>query len=231
MSKYIFLSSVWMIGSALAVNCGDFSDETLADMGDGDQKILSVHDNMLTIGQPGIWNLTTPLDSTCSAVIDFQGAGKPNYPPCNLVGKVWQTSIGTIQLEFTDKTGTITKDPTYPLNIWTSLKSEPAANHCASFAASQFQDLHDGDVKTVRVHNGEIKMGQAGIWSLKTSLDGKTCQAMIDFSTTTKPDQPPVPLLAEVFTADGGNVMIVFTDPSATLNKDPSYPLNIWIRV
>jgi hypothetical protein len=64
--------SVFGITTSTATDCGDYSSITLADMGDGDRKIMSVHGYLLTIGQPGLWNLTSTLDATCSAVIDFK---------------------------------------------------------------------------------------------------------------------------------------------------------------
>jgi len=55
---------------------------------------------------------------------------------------------------------------------------------------------------------------------------------------STKPDQPPVPLIATVVkasseTASDPNqrMMLVFTDPSGELNEDSTYPLNIWEAV
>jgi hypothetical protein len=123
------------------------------------------------------------------------------------------------------------QDPTYPLNIWTSLNPKLAASKCASFSAAKFQDIHDGDIKSVSLDaDGTLQMSQKDIWSLETNLDEKLCTAVIDFSKTSKPAFPPVPLLAEVFTSDD-DIMIWFSDPSATLNKNPEYPLTIWIKV
>jgi hypothetical protein len=123
------------------------------------------------------------------------------------------------------------QDPTYPLNIWTSLNPKPATSKCASFSAAKFQDIHDGDIKSVSLSDeGTFSMSQKDIWSLETNLDEKSCKAVIDFSKTSKPAFPPVPLLAEVFISDD-DIMIGFSDPSATLNKNPEYPLNIWVKV
>ena len=54
---------------------------------------------------------------------------------------------------------------------------------------------------------------------------------IFDFSKCAKPDKPPVPLKATVRMASGGRVLIEWTDPSATLNPDPAYPLNVWLTV
>lgn len=120
--------------------------------------------------------------------------------------------------------------------MWTSTVPQAAQAPCAQdFPDTKFQDLHDGDVKTVSLSGSTLTMGQEGIWSLTTTVDPKTCQAIVDFSTTTKPDQPPVPLVATVAVAVGAAgdeaVQIIYTDETGELNDDPVYPLNIWQAV
>ncbi|GMH73728.1 hypothetical protein TrRE_jg1735, partial [Triparma retinervis] len=149
------------------------------------------------------------------------------------------TGAGTIIFEFTDKTGTISEDSDYPLNLWTSTEPLPNVESCLVFDSMKFQDMHDGDVKNVELNaGGQLTMGQEGVWSLTTQVDPITCQATVDFSKSDKPDQPPVPLIATVIKASGETsadpnqrVMLVFTDPSGELNADPMYPLNIWEAV
>lgn len=226
--------------SALSKSCGTFDNMLVADMGDGDQKYVTLEGDQLTLGQPEIWNLTTTVDfATCSATVDFSKSDKPEQPPCPLEAQILQTGVGTIILEYTDKTGTISDDPDYPLNLWTSTEPLPNVESCLIFDSMKFQDMHDGDVKNVELNaGGQLTMGQEGIWSLTTQVDPITCQATVDFSQSTKPDQPPVPLIATVTKASGETsadpnqrTMLVFTDPSGELNTDPSYPLNIWEAV
>ena len=219
--------------------CGGFDKVTFADMGDGDEKIVSVEGLTLTLSQTEpLWNLTATLDDTdCTASIDFSKSDKPGYPPVPIIAHLLDTSVGTMEIEFTDNTGELNEDPTYPLNVWATVDPLGNDEKCATFDATNFQDLHDGDVKSVSVSStGELKMGQEGIWDLTTSVDPVTCQATIDFSLTTKPDQPPVPLIATVVVAKGrdpleARTQLVFTDPSGQLNPDSAYPLNIWEAV
>ena len=222
--------------------CGTFNKLTFADMGDGDEKIVSVAGLSLTLSQnEPLWNLTATLDEAdCTASIDFSKSDKPGYPPVPIIAQILQTSVGTIEIEWTDNTGSLNEDSTYPLNIWTTVELLGNTNKCATFDATKFQDLHDGDVKSVSVSStGELKMGQEGIWDLTTTVDPVTCQAIIDFSLTTKPDQPPVPLIATVIVASGETqedpkeprIQLVFTDNTGTLNDDSTYPLNIWEAV
>jgi len=62
------------------------------------------------------------------------------------------------------------------------------------------------------------------------SLDA-ACSATVDFSTTAKPDQPPVPLRVAVSVLTGADkasrVIMTWTDPSGSLAA-AGYPLNIW---
>ncbi|GMH90031.1 hypothetical protein TL16_g11643 [Triparma laevis f. inornata] len=239
-STLALLSSFTVGVAAQSKSCGTFNNMLVADMGDGDQKYVTLVDDQLTLGQPGIWNLTTTVDfDTCVATVDFSKSDKPEQPPCPLNAQILQTGVGTIILEYTDSTGTINTDSTYPLNLWTSTEPLPNVESCLVFEQTKFQDMHDGDVKNVELTaGGQLTMGQEGIWSLTTQVDPITCQATIDFSQSTKPDQPPVPLIATVVKASGETasdlnqrMMLVFTDPSGELNEDSEYPLNIWEAV
>ena len=52
----------------------------------------------------------------------------------------------------------------------------PAAAPCAEFGALQFQDMHDGDVKSMSIADGVLSLGQRGIWNLSTTVDPTTCE-------------------------------------------------------
>jgi len=195
----------------------------------------------LSQGSPVAWTLSTQINlDTCVATVDFSKSKKPAFPPVPLAVTLLQSTAGTLLLEFTDPSGTLNPDPEYPLNVWTTHPELPAAEPCASFADTHFQDLHDGDIKVVSVVEGThdplvLRMGQPGVWNLTAAVDPRTCKATIDFSKSAKPAFPPVPLLASVTVATGNDrrrrVVVTFTDPSKTLNPDPEYPLNIWESV
>lgn len=109
----------------------------------------------------------------------------------------------------------------------------PAADACATFPALQFQDLHDGDIKTVSLDaNHVLTMGQPGVWNLTTKVDPKTCKATVDFSKSAKPKFPPVPLVASISVATGNDrrprFMLTYTDPTKTISPSPDFPLNMW---
>jgi hypothetical protein len=99
-----------------------------------------------------------------------------------------------------------------------------------------FADVHDGDAKDVEITTRDgrwfLTLSQeTPRWHLTAELDATTSTALVDFSKSSKPDKPPVPLQATVRTASGGRVLIEWTDPSGTLNPDPAYPLNVWLSV
>ena len=104
------------------------SSATMADMHDGDQKrvAVSADGSTLTItpfGNNQTWTTSAALSADCTAVVDFNVPGKPSPPPCNLLGTLYSlTTPGSdtpsAALGFTDKTGTITDDPNFPLNYW-----------------------------------------------------------------------------------------------------------------
>jgi len=228
--KFSLLALALAASTATARPCvTSLPSQVLADMGDGDEKIVTIANGELTLAQKEpLWNVTATLDDDCSAMIDFSKSDKPGYPPVPLKVAVYlESSIDTTILEYTDPSATLNPDSTYPLNLWTATTPQPASAPCPSFSEMKFQDMHDGDVKNVSVDaEGTLTMGQDG-WTISTKVDSKSCQATVDFSKSTKPDQPPVPLLATVVQADD-KVMLVFTDPSGELNTDSDYPLNIW---
>jgi len=120
------------------------SDLVVADMHDGDQKAITFQSCECTVpcectmtikphANNQTWQVQVPLhvtESTVSGVVDFNVPGKPGPPPCNLTvtlfvergGRHGQSTYGEKRtLEFTDHTGTITKDPHFPLNTWVEL--------------------------------------------------------------------------------------------------------------
>ena len=110
--------------------CGKLSQVAFADMHDGDQKLVSIHHDDMTI-QPAdsqeTWIVHAKLDSSaCTATVDFDVPGKPSPPPVPLLLTVWSMStIGhghasKLTMEFTDPSETIApKD--MPLNHWVQL--------------------------------------------------------------------------------------------------------------
>ena len=104
------------------------------------------------------------------------------------------------------------------------------AASCGSFT-NAFADMHDGDVKNVTVsEDGHLSISQTApvSWSLSVPLNLSSCTALVDFSKSAKPQHPPVPLRVSLKQTTVGTMMIEFTDPSGTLNKDTDYPLNVW---
>ena len=249
--------------TTFATTCSSFPFASFADMHDGDVKNITVtKDGVLTMSQdyPVPWDLTVDLDpSDCTAIVDFSKSKKPAHPPVPLKIRLRKTSVGTNVLEFTDPSGTINPDSNYPLNVWTTEHEMlPAKGSCiTSLPPTSFQDMHDGDVKIVSISNGMLTMGQTGIWNLTTPLDSKDCKALIDFSKTSKPAKPPVPLVVSVAVAfsesrrpgegsvmspekkrengredgSGRNVIMTWTDPSKTISTKAWYPLNLWMDV
>jgi hypothetical protein len=223
------------IASGATTQCPSVSG-AFADMHDGDAKNVSVSAGFVTISQdaPVAWDLTVPLNlSECSAVIDFSKSKKPAHPPVPLKATFRRTSVGTTLLEFTDPSSTIAPDKDFPLNLWTTAPDSPATpSQCAEFPSTVFNDMHDGDNKTVSLANGMLTLGQAGIWNLTTPINTSTCQATVDFSKTTKPAKPPVPLVVTVAMQagfGGKGFVMTWRDPSSTISPSAAYPINMWL--
>jgi hypothetical protein len=76
------------VAALAAAGCpeGEF---IVGDMGDGDQKLVTIKGASLTIGPHAnneSWVIKTKYDlKTCSAMIDFHVKGKPNPPPAGVV--------------------------------------------------------------------------------------------------------------------------------------------------
>mmetsp|Transcript_2189 Transcript_2189/g.3603 ORF Transcript_2189/g.3603 Transcript_2189/m.3603 type:complete len:140 (-) Transcript_2189:145-564(-) len=97
-----------------------------ADMHDGDMKQVAIADGVMTItpyGNNQTWTTSAKYCSMmCTADVDFNVEGKPSPPPCNLTATVYEltnpAAEGMTAIGFTDPTGTITDDASYPLNYW-----------------------------------------------------------------------------------------------------------------
>ena len=101
-------------------------------MHDGDQKTVTVDPETkgVTIrphGNNQTWTVETAIDDEkCTAVVDFNVPGKPGPPPVNLTASIYAMlskglHIAKHAVEFTDPSGTLSKDPHYPLNCWISV--------------------------------------------------------------------------------------------------------------
>ena len=124
--------------AASAVRCLDVleigSSVVVADMHDGDQKKVQMLTNPMSLritphGNHQTWSVLAPLNLTdCTATVDFRVPGKPGPPPCVLKASLRQllqpstkNTKPPVAIGFTDPSGTIQKDPTYPLNYWVEL--------------------------------------------------------------------------------------------------------------
>ena len=117
------------ISSASAIPCTSWPDGkgiVFADMHDGDMKKVTLVGNKLTIvphGNNQTWSVETTVGDKCTAVVDFNVPGKPGPPPVNLTASIYAMLSKGLQMakhavEFTDPSGTLSKDPHYPLNCW-----------------------------------------------------------------------------------------------------------------
>lgn len=119
-------------------------DFVVADMHDGDMKRITFGkmstDTTVPMmirphGNNQTWTVELTMnvsDSKVEGIVDFHVPGKPNPPPCNLTVALWtEVAGGNMKgdqkrtLEFTDHTGTITHDPTFPLNTWVEIPAKP----------------------------------------------------------------------------------------------------------
>ena len=122
--------------AASAIRCLDVlaigSSVVVADMHDGDQKKVQMLTNPMSLritphGNKQTWSVLAPLNLTdCTATVEARVPGKPGPPPCVLKASLRQllqpsTNSTSVAIGFTDPSGTITKDPTYPLNYWVEL--------------------------------------------------------------------------------------------------------------
>ena len=122
------LSRVLLAACALTTaNAGVMPKTLFADMHDGDAKDVEITTRdgrwFLTLSQETPrWHLTMELDATTStALVDFSKSAKPDRPPVPLQATVRTASGGRVLIEWTDPSGTLNPDKTYPLNVWLSV--------------------------------------------------------------------------------------------------------------
>ena len=119
------LSRNLLAACALATARAGVMPKTLfADMHDGDAKDVEITTRdgkwflMLSQDTPH-WHLTTELDAkTSTALVDFSKSAKPDKPPVPLQATVRTASGGRVLIEWTDPSGKLNPDKTYPLNVW-----------------------------------------------------------------------------------------------------------------
>lgn len=110
--------------------CPDSIDLVFNDEHDGDMKQMIVDGDAVTIkpsGNDQVWTVNAKLDrDSCSAMIDFNVPGKDDHPPVPILGTFWveyspATPKGNLAFEFTDTSGQLSDDSTFPLNRWVQL--------------------------------------------------------------------------------------------------------------
>lgn len=205
------------------------------------------------------WNITGTLDINCTAMIDFHVPGKKAYPPVPLLTTMWilgstDNKLTKLGFEFTDPSGTLApKD--VPVNFWVQQKwphrtsmpvglPKPLLNPTTCIyeqwfkPAPVFQDMHDGDAKQIKLGSvpdrnkltiKPYKNNQT--WTVKSQFD-TNCIASVNFDVPGKPNPPPVPLDARVWSMVSIGYLerdsLLFTDPSATI-APAIVPLNAWL--
>ncbi len=254
------LSLVLLAVGARADCLGVMDPIVFFDMHDGDAKQITADGFALQI-QPynnsESWATYAYFDDNCVASVNFSVPGKPNPPPTNLTMTMWLMESTDIRrnkmgFEFTDPTGQLAP-PDQPLNFWVMDKwpkpADPAskagrlsllANNARARQGSCLdrdevvRDMHDGDEKELTtessgaLHITPYKNDEK--WSVDATFDNE-CIASVDFQVPGKPNPPPVPLSARVWSmesiAGADKNVLEFTDPSGTL-ASPIQPLNIW---
>merc|ERR1712032_509423 len=233
--------------AAVAQSC-DLKEGVYADMHDGDEKVVSITDGAMTItsaNRTQTWRVETTLDcSTHKAMVDFDVPGKADHPPVPIQATLYTSLSAAAEkttFVFTDTSGQLVDDATFPLNQWVQETSKPGRKfRCPAELSAVFQDMHDGDMKKVEIKGDAMTITPASAdadWIIKTKFDQKSCSASVDFDVPGKADHPPVPLLATFWVEE--NTMTYareiretfeFTDPTGTLAK-ASMPLNRWIEL
>jgi len=239
-----------------------------ADMQDGDEKKVFItnynkHTNMtdMTIkphGNNQTWVVNTKIDcETGKATVDFNVPGKEDHPPVPIQATRMvsvttshdghgSAGFGSLKYTFifTDDSGELVDDPTFPLNAWVAETDEMyLPQHCPESLQAVFADMHDGDKKQVTIAGRKMTIVPSGNdqeWTVNADFDRDTCSAVIDFNVPGKPDFPPVNLTATYWQfrpRDGefhptldGSANFEFTDPSATLAA-ADFPLNRWVEL
>lgn len=230
--------------------CPDQLQAVFADMHDGDEKQITISGKSMTIKPSGnnqTWVVHSEVDQkTCSSVVGFNVPGKPNPPPIDLTATLWFSSASTgsdtakkVEFEFTDPSGKLAK-PGFPLNRWVQLGfvhgSETKSEPCPQDLQYVYQDMHDGDMKRVSIRGTSLQITPVNnkqTWTVKATVDSKSCSAIVDFNVPGKPNPPPVNLLATIIGSRSSMKKVTeleFTDPSGKLAaKD--VPLNHWVEI
>eukprot|EP00729_Bicosta_minor_P017123 gene17123-2500_t len=180
------------------------------DMGDGDEKMVSVADGMITIvphGNNETWKVTAQVKGNtpggqCTALVDFDVPGKPNPPPIKLLISYWPlgNTDGSLQKgawEFTDPGDEAS--PRTPLNEWVMYPAAVPAS------------------------------GSSSAWP---------CPTRFAEGVMRKPNPPPCKLVATLWRMSPGTTggpdkyALEFTDPTdACAFGEPGSPLNEWVSV
>merc|ERR1711908_253228 len=155
-------------------SCGIFDGKStvvFADMHDGDEKEVTIsgydHETKManmTIkphGSDQKWVVNTKMDcKNWKATVDFNVPGKDDHPPvpiqASCANSVSPTSNGDPSVDpfgrtkkvcmFTDDSGELVDDPTFPLNQWVAETHEMYLPlDCPESLQAVFADMHDGD--------------------------------------------------------------------------------------
>jgi len=222
-----------------------------ADMHDGDEKEVTIKGTNMTIkpyANNQTWVVHTVINcKTRQAIVDFNVPGKKDHPPVPLTATLF-TSLsrqmyGTPKRKrsfvYTDPSGTLVDDATYPLNQWVEAKTvvDRVATECPEKLSAVFADMHDGDKKEVIIDGDSMTIKPSGNdqeWTVNAKLNRMSCTAVIDFNVSGKPAYPPVNLTATYWrqyaTKKSIQNTFEFTDPSGTLAR-ADHPLNSWIQL
>eukprot|EP00854_Cymbomonas_tetramitiformis_P022810 gene22810-27559_t len=219
----------------------------VADMHDGDKKVLTYHGDYLYIkpyDNNQTWVVKTKVSKSGVAVVDFNVPGKPGVPPVNLTMTSYTLhwySVEKIAWEFTDPSGTLAA-PGYPLNTWIEVDPSHKAMEYANVRDIDafdyvVADMHDGDEKRVTIHiqghSVEIHpYNNTQVWEVDSVF--KNSEAVIDFHVPGKPAYPPVNLTARFYDmlriGSYDKQAIEFYDASGTI-APVGYPVNLWIEL
>jgi len=218
---------------------------TFADMHDGDEKdVVIAGDSMIITPHSSTdeWTVKTTIDcDTKLASVDFNVPGKADHPPVPIIGKLHKSISASARKStfiFTDNTGQLVDDPTFPLNQWVAEvnDSDETKFRCPDKIDAVFADMHDGDKKAVTLDGTSMTIKPSGndqVWTIEATLDPVTCSASVEFNVPGKDDHPPVPLTATLFmeySAHTRHIAFEFNDPSATIAPATS-TLNRWIEL